>query len=122
MLLLAVALACHKEPPLAEPVASTPEAPSVSRPAPAYTLPEKGASAPCARLDAELWDDVARTEAVAVVVDLAGAPVLPASFSESARTDRSVQGSLPGVELCALAGLEGVARVRSPFVATPKVP
>lgn len=121
-MLLAVALGCHKEAPPAEPVAATAEAPSVSRTPLAYTLPEKGAPAPCARLDPELWDDVARTEPVAVVVDLAGAPALPASFTETARTGLAVQGSLPGVELCALAGLDGVARVRAAFVATPKVP
>lgn len=113
MLFIVATLGCHKEATPAEPL---PEAP-------AYTLPSgKGEVAPCAKLDQGLWEKVGDPESVGVVVDLAGPVALPASFVVEARTELAVQGRLPGTELCALAGLEAVGRVREAYVARPKGP
>lgn len=72
---------------------------------------------PCPRVEAGL---LVATGTVEVVVEVTGAVTWPPSFVETAHTELAVQGALPAADLCALAALEGVVRVRAPWRADPK--
>jgi hypothetical protein len=81
---------------------------------------------PCGRLVPQLWPSTASSDPVEVVVDTLGPVALPASFTASAAAEAggtgSIQGSLPGTELCLVAGLDNVLGVRTPMLAAPKAP
>lgn len=130
--MLLLALACAHEAPPPPPVAADASPPAVAdaptAPA-APAVPTSGALAtpespkgdgPCAGLEAALWPLTTSAEPVQVNVDVAGVVALPASFAEEARGPGMVQGTVPGTDLCALAALEHVVRVRQPLRARPK--
>ena len=83
-----------------------------------HASPPVGQAEPCERLMGALRARVAEGGPVRVVVE--GEVALPAGFVEEARTAGLVQGTLPGDQLCALADLPGVVRVRAPFEAAAK--
>lgn len=83
-----------------------------------HGAPPGGQAEPCERLVGALRAKIGEEGPVQVVVE--GEVTLPAGFVEEARARGLVQGTVSGDQLCALADLPGVIRVRAPFEAHAK--